>query len=291
MVFIVESGSTKADWILLADSGSEVGRWSVKGLNPYFHDANEVERTLRAEDAVMSKAPMVKKVFFYGAGCSSESLNARIAEGLERVFPGAEIAVDHDLLAAAYATYYGEPHIACILGTGSNSCYFNGITVREEVPALAYVLGDEGSASYIGKRLVRDFMYKRLPTDLHAAFVAAYGVTKSEILHSVYNEPNANVYLANYARFAGDHAEHPYIQEIVFEGFKAFIEFHVLCFAEDRQGAQVNFVGSVAKAFEHLLQKACAESGVRYGRTQAKPVNRLVEYHVDVLKVLEPEVR
>jgi N-acetylglucosamine kinase-like BadF-type ATPase len=177
------------------------------------------------------------------------------------------------------------------LGTGSNSCYFNGSTVREEVPALAYVLGDEGSASYIGKRLVRDFMYKRLPKDLHAAFVAAYGVTKSEILHSVYNEPNANVYLANYARFAGNHAEHPYIQEIVFEGFKAFIEFHVLCFAEARQGAQVNFVGSVAKAFEHLLQKACAESGVRYGRTQAKPVNRLVEYHVDVLKVLEPEIR
>jgi N-acetylglucosamine kinase-like BadF-type ATPase len=289
MVFIVESGSTKADWILLDASATEVGRWSVKGLNPYFHDADEVERTLRAESQIMGYAPSVEKVFFYGAGCSSDALNAIIAEGLERVFPRANVVVDHDLLAAAYATYFGEPHIACILGTGSNSCYFDGTAVHEEVPALAYILGDEGSASYIGKRLVRDFLYKRLPADLHAAFVGAYGVGKAEIFQAVYNEPNANVYLANYARFAGDHAEHPYIQEIVFEGFKAFIEFHVLCFAEARQGAQVNFVGSVAKAFEPMLQKACAEAGVRYGRTQAKPVNRLVEYHIDVLRVLEPQ--
>jgi glucosamine kinase len=289
MVFIVESGSTKADWILLDASANEVGRWSVKGLNPYFHDSDEVERTLRAEAAIMGHAPSIEKVFFYGAGCSSAPLNAVIATGLERVFPNAHVVVDHDLLAAAYATFFGEPHIACILGTGSNSCYFDGTSVREEVPALAYILGDEGSASYIGKRLVRDFLYKRLPSDLMTAFVGAYGVGKNEIIHSVYNEPNANVYLANYARFAGDHAEHPYVQEIVYEGFKAFIEFHVLCFAEARQGAQVNFVGSVAKAFEPLLQKACADAGVRYGRTQAKPVNRLVEYHVDVLRVLEPQ--
>ena len=157
MVFIVESGSTKADWILLNASAAEVGRWSVKGLNPYFHDADEVERTLRAESEIMGRAADVEKVYFYGAGCSSDALNAVIAEGLERIFPNAQIVVDHDLLAAAYATYYGEPHIACILGTGSNSCYFDGSAVHEEVPTLAYILGDEGSASYIGKRLVRDF--------------------------------------------------------------------------------------------------------------------------------------
>ena len=287
MIIIVESGSTKADWILLDGHGREMKRWSIMGFNPYFHSSATVAQVLNNHPEIPSYATNVEQVWFYGAGCSSEKLNSVIQNGLSSVFKRADIHVDHDLKAAAFATYNGEPHIACILGTGSNSCFFDGQNIREEVPALAYVLGDEGSASYIGKRLVADFIYKRMPSNLLEAFLAQYKTDKEEIFHHVYHQPHANVYLASFSRFAGDHADDPYIQGIVREGFMKFIEIHVCCFEEGKKGAPVNFVGSVAKAFEGLLKESCDSLGVTYGRTQAKPVNRLVEYHLNVLRVLD----
>ena len=149
MIIIVESGSTKADWILLDGQGHEVNRWSIMGFNPYFHSAQIVEQELSAHPEIPGIAANVSQIWFYGAGCSSDALNDIIKTGLTRVFPNACVNVDHDLKAAAYATFDGVPHVACILGTGSNSCYFDGENIREEVPALAYVLGDEGSASFI----------------------------------------------------------------------------------------------------------------------------------------------
>jgi len=291
MIIIIESGSTKADWILLDGQGHEIKRWSIMGFNPYFHSSATVEHVLGNHPEIPTYAPGVDQVYFYGAGCSSDHHNKVIADGLSNVFPHAHIHVDHDLKAAAYATFDGVPHVACILGTGSNSCFFDGENIREEVPALAYVLGDEGSASFIGKRLLADYIYKRLPADLQEAFTAQYQTTKEEIFDSVYNKPNANVYLASFSRFAGDHADSPYIQAIVRDGFEKFLEVHVRCFEEARSGAPANFVGSVAKAFEGILRECCTDMGITYGRTQAKPVNRLVEYHINVLRVLDKVAR
>jgi N-acetylglucosamine kinase-like BadF-type ATPase len=287
MIIIVESGSTKADWILLDAQGHEVKRWSIMGFNPYFHSSATVEQVLNNHPEIPGFAAQVSQVWFYGAGCSSDKLNNVIKSGLVQVFPNAQVNVDHDLKAAAYATFDGVPHVACILGTGSNSCFFDGQNIREEVPALAYVLGDEGSASFIGKRLVADFIYKRLPSELQVAFEQQYKTDKDEIFHHVYHQPHANVYLASFSRFAGDHSESPYIQAIVREGFEKFLDIHVLCFEEARNGAPANFVGSVAKAFEFILKDCCQRKGITYGRTQAKPVNRLVEYHLNVLRVLD----
>jgi len=181
MVFIVESGSTKADWVLLNGRGEEVNRWNLMGFNPFFHSADVIEHELRGNPEVMAYASRVLQIWFYGAGCSSDALNAVVAEGLSRVFPQATVRVDHDLYASAFATYNGKPQISCILGTGSNSCYFDGSKIREEVPALAYILGDEGSASFIGKRLVADYLYKLMPAELYADFVATYNPSKEEI--------------------------------------------------------------------------------------------------------------
>ena len=287
MIIIVESGSTKADWILLDTQGHEVKRWSIMGFNPYFHSSATVEQVLNNHPEIPDFASQVSQVWFYGAGCSSDKLNNVIKNGLVAVFKQASVHVDHDLKAAAYATFDGVPHVACILGTGSNSCYFDGQNIREEVPALAYVLGDEGSASFIGKRLVTDFIYKRMPTELLLAFEKQYNSDKDEIFHHVYHQPHANVYLASFSRFAGDHSDSPYIQAIVRDGFEKFLDIHVLCFEEARKGAPANFVGSVAKAFEFILKDCCQRKGITYGRTQAKQVNRLVEYHLNVLRVLD----
>lgn len=289
MVFIVESGSTKADWVLLSAQGEEVNRWNLMGFNPFFHSADLIEKALREASELASYADAVQQIWFYGAGCSSAALNAIVADGVSRVFPNARVRIDHDLHAAAFATYNGKPQVSCILGTGSNSCFFDGVKIREEVPALAYILGDEGSASFIGKRLVADYLYKQLPAELEADFVQTYQPKKEEIFASVYNKPHANVYLASYSRFAGAHANHPYIEAIVRDGFAKFLDIHVLCYEEARTGAaEINFVGSVAKTFEPLLVEEVKKRGLVYGRTQAKPVNQLIRYHLDVLRILDP---
>lgn len=286
MVIIAESGSTKCDWVLINRSGEEVGRWTTMGFNPYFHSSDLIRHKLSQEKGLRPHTHEVLKVWFYGAGCSTPELRNIVAEGLSQVFVNADVNVDHDLNAAAYALYTGKPEIACILGTGSNSCYFDGATVREEVPALAYVLGDEGSASYIGKRLVSDFLYKRMPSDLSSSFQDTYKTSKDEIIQHVYSEPHANVYLAEFSRFAGDHAGHSWIRAIVANGFAKFIDIHVKCYPEAAE-AEVNFVGSVAKQFEDLLKVEVAKAGLHYGRTQAKPVNLLVQYHLERMRVLE----
>jgi N-acetylglucosamine kinase-like BadF-type ATPase len=286
MILIAESGSTKCDWVLLDLKGREIERWHTMGFNPYFHSSEVVAQTLSSTKGLNLWAERITQTWFYGAGCSSEDLKAIIRNGLDRVFIHAENHVDHDLVAAAYALYQGNPLVACILGTGSNSCYFDGEEVHEEVPALAYVLGDEGSASFIGKRLVADFLYKRLPPDLYKDFERNYHLDKNDVVERVYNQPYANVYLASFGPFAGKHKDHPYIIEIVREGIRKFIDIHVLCFNE-AASAQVSFVGSVAKAFEDIIKEELAASNLNFGRVLAKPVNNLIEYHIKHIGVLE----
>lgn len=285
MILIAESGSTKCDWVLLDKQGTEIDRWNTMGFNPYFHSAEKVAEELRAT-ALSVWADQVQQTWFYGAGCSSDPLKAIIKAGLDAVFINAQNHVDHDLNASAYALYQGEPVIACILGTGSNSCYFDGQTVSEEVPALAYILGDEGSASYIGKRLVADFLYHRLPPHLYKDFDRTYKVSKEEVVKRVYSMPHANVYLASFGPFAGKHSEDPYIRDIVREGVRKFIDIHVLCF-QDSPNVPVSFVGSVAKAFESILIEELHRVNLSFGRVLAKPVNNLVAYHINILGVLE----
>ena len=182
--------------------------------------------------------------------------------------------------------YNGKPIIACILGTGSNSCYFDGKTLREEVPALAYILGDEGSASFIGKRLLADFLYKQMPEELRLDFLKSYDVDKEQILDRVYNKPYANVYLAGFGPFAGKHKDHPYIHNIVQDGISKFIKFHVCCFPESSQ-VEICFVGSVAKAFEDTIKAELDKQGLKFGHVLAKPVNNLVRYHLEYMRVLD----
>ena len=286
MILIAESGSTKCDWVVLNSDGSEYKRFSTMGFNPYFHSASFIKEELSENEVVKVIKNRVEFVYFYGAGASSESLKDIVKEGLQHVLINAHVNVDHDLVASAYSTYTGEPAITCILGTGSNSCYFDGVNVSEEVPALAYVLGDEGSASFIGKRLVSDFLYKRLPSEMAKDFFNTYQLDKDEIITSVYSKPNANVYLASFSRFAGKHMENPYVKGIVKEGFAKFADIHIACF-ENYRDVPVHFVGSVGAIFHEILEDVLAERGMRLGQILRKPVDGLIKYHLDYLKVLD----
>lgn len=286
MILIAESGSTKCDWVLLDLKGSEIGRWKTIGFNPYFHSEEEIISTLMKENSLMFWKEKVSQVWFYGAGCSTDTLKAIVTKSLDRIFPNAKNNVGHDLEAAAFALYQGEPFVACILGTGSNSCLFDGKHISEATPSLAYVLGDEGSASFIGKRIVSDFLYGRLPKELNDDFNKVYSVTKDHVIDAVYNKEHANVYLASFGPFAGRWTEHEYVQTIVSEGFRKFIDIHVSCY-ENISELPVSFVGSVAKSYEDILVSCLAERGYRLGQILDKPINRLIQYHVETMKVLD----
>ena len=281
MYFIVESGSTKSDWVLV-DSKNNQSFYSTMGFNPYFHSSDLIENELKKHVDILAVTEEVRGVYFYGAGCSSDEMNQIVSDGLKRIFKQASIVVDHDLLACAYATYTGRPAISCIIGTGSNSCLFDGNKLTEVVPALGYILGDEGSGSYFGKQLLSNFLYHKLPANVEKDFVETYHLDKDQIVNNVYREPNANVYISSFMPFIAKHKNEPFFSEMVYQGFKKFMEVHVCCYS-DFQHTEVHFVGSLSKIFENELNKAANELGVTITSIIQKPVNGLVNYHLNYI--------
>jgi len=278
-ILIADSGSTKCDWQLLDESGKEIAEFHTMGFNPYFHSADLVEKVLGANADVQEIAQEITHVFFYGAGSSSEDLCVIIRDGLQRVFASAEVVVDHDLTGAAYSTYDGRPGITCIIGTGSNSCHFDGERVHEEVPALAYILGDEASGSWHGKKLLTAKLYGRLPSEIEDDFDRIYGFSRSDIIDKVYREPNPNVFLASFMTFIGKHKEQPLFQDWVREGFESFVDIHVKCF-RNWSSQPVHFIGSVAFHFQEELRAVCESEGVTVGTIIKKPIDGLASYHL-----------
>jgi N-acetylglucosamine kinase-like BadF-type ATPase len=279
MIFIVESGSTKSDWILIDDKNNQ-SFYSTMGFNPYFHSSDLIESELKKNSPMMMVAYEITEVYFYGAGCSSDKMNAIVSQGLSRVFMNATVHVDHDLVACAYSTYLGRPGISCIIGTGSNSCFFDGKEVSEVVPALGYILGDEGSGSYFGKKLLAAYLYHQLPAHLAADFETTYEMNKEAILEKVYREPNANVFISSFMPFIAKHSDEPYFQAMIEAGFKHFMEVHVCCYSNYKD-VEVNFVGSLSSIFRSALDRAANSLGITIGRVVQKPIEGLVAYHKD----------
>lgn len=280
MILIVESGSTKSDWIGL--NGEQKSHFTTMGLNPYFHDEQTVFDAVQGNSELFSVAPNVQNIFFYGAGCSDPLLNQIIEKGLQRTFPQAKIIVDHDLTACAYSTFKGEPLISCIIGTGSNSCYYDGNVVSEAVPALGYILGDEGSGSFFGKRLLADFLYHKLPHEIQHYLSHERKLDKNTIVDNVYRKPNANVYLASFMPIVHSFRHTAYIQKLLLHGFGLFLEEHVQCYT-NYQSVKTSFVGSVAAIFEEELKNACLTHHVNCGEIIRKPIDGLVRYHQQIL--------
>jgi glucosamine kinase len=282
IILIADSGSTKSDWLAIDEAGNELAKFSTMGFNPYFHSSSLVKKELSGQIEMMKIAPNVGQVFFYGAGSSSAEMCSIIEKGLKAVFSHAEIHVGHDLNGAAYSTWSGEPAITCILGTGSNSCFFDGTEVYEEVPSLAYILGDEGSGSWFGKRLLRAFLYKKLPPSIHNDFVSEFGLSVTDINKRVYTEPNPNVFLASFMKFIAKHRDAEIVKTWLQDGFGSFLDSHVACF-ENHQQIPVHFIGSVAYHFSDELQLACEKRGIQMGNLIKKPIEGLAKYHVECI--------
>jgi glucosamine kinase len=277
MLIIVDSGSTKADWqIIHADGTRELQ--TTMGFNPFFHDEDRVEAELKKEFVHKVAVEKVEAVYFYGAGCSDKMRCDIIKRGLERIFTHAEVEVDHDLLASARAACGSEKGIACIIGTGSNTCLYDGKNVTDNVSNLGYLLGDEGSGSHLGKLLIRSFFYREMPDDIQAKFVAEYGDDKRVFLNHIYAE-GSNVYLADFARFFSANRTHFYIQKLAAEAFTELTKRHILKY-EGCHHLPINFVGSVAHHFQDILKVVLDEHDLNLGIIIRKPIDKLVEYHL-----------
>ena len=285
MILVADSGSTKCDWIAIDAQGNQQ-HTNTMGFNPFFHTTELVTQKLSENEFFNKTKDSIEEVYFYGAGCSSEERNAIIQKGLAAYFDKATIViVDHDLTGAALATSQGEVGITCILGTGSNSCFFDGTKVHEEVPALGYILGDEGSGSFFGKIMLSEWLYKRMPKELADVFQQQYNLSKEGIFEAVHKKENPNVYLASFTPFISEHRDHPYFKEMMVKGLSKFAEIHILCY-ENYSEVPVNFVGSVAYYFQDVLEEVGRKYNFTLGKIEKRPIEPLAMYHYNQKHVI-----
>ncbi|MCY7327584.1 MAG: hypothetical protein LH618_03450 [Saprospiraceae bacterium] len=277
MTIIADCGSTKCDW-LLTRGGRDQQLENTVGFSPFFHTTAEIAEILTTQLLPKVKAAEVTAVFFYGTGVHDEHRAGIVAAAIRGVFPNAKVEVEHDLLAAARATCGHNPGIACILGTGSNSCYYDGTQILDNVPSLGWLLGDEGSGTHLGKALLRAKFYRELPADLNLAFDEAHPEGQDAIKDKVY-EKGANSYLATFTRFLGDNLSHPFIQYLVAGCLNQFLDRHVLKYSGHKQ-VPVHFVGSIAHHFREVLAKSMDERHLKLGIVVRKPIYPLADYHV-----------
>lgn len=277
MKIIAESGSTKTVWVLLDENNMEVWRRSSIGLNPFFVDSEEVSSVFK-EMIETESIDQINDIYFYGASCSSPERNLRISKGINAIASNTLVTVNHDLLAAARALCGKKAGIACILGTGSNSCEYDGDQIIDNVPSMGFMIGDEGSGSFIGRRLVRSWIYREMPAELVKEFTNAFDITKESVLTSLYDKEKPNKFLASLSRFCIGHMEHPLIQEILAESFKEFIDRHVSKYRSAKQ-VPVNFVGSIAFHYREVLKQELEKADMTLGLIIQSPIDELVSYH------------
>jgi N-acetylglucosamine kinase-like BadF-type ATPase len=276
VTLIADSGATKAEWVLV-DNGKKK-TIITQGISPYFLDTPAIATLLKKELLPKLRGAEVEAIFYYGTGCAAPENAARVKKALRSVFPGAVLEVNTDILAAARSVCKREKGIACILGTGSNSCYYNGKKILRNSPGIGYILGDEGSGAYLGKYVVQHYMYNTFDEDLRSRFDAKFVTTPSEILDNVYKQPLPNRYLASFALFLAENRDHYIIENIIFDGLNDFFWQH-LCKYGEVWKTPVNFVGSVAFGFRDVLQELCTTYGFELGTVLKAPMDGLVAYH------------
>ena len=278
MILVADSGSTKADWALIKKDGSVIQSHTM-GLNPYFHGPDKVEAVLREPEFTRSvPVQEVEALYFYGAGCPDDHFCSIMRAGLERVFTRAKIEVEHDLLGAARATCGRKPGIAGILGTGSNSCRYDGNRVVDNIPALGHVLGDDGGGVHLGRLILRAWYYRELPLELEQDFHATWPEGKDAVMHRIYGGEGQNVHIAKFAGFLVNHKEHPFARKLIDSAFREFAVRQLKKY-EGWQETEVNLVGSIAELLSKEVREVFASEGLRTGRIIRKPIDSLVEFH------------
>lgn len=275
MILLADSGSTKTDWCLI-DHGKLVLQVFTKGTNPFFQTEDEISEEVEKHLIPELGTHPIEAVYFYGAGCAFPEKNEIVRAAIARHI-NAPIEVGSDLLAAAHALCGDEAGIACIMGTGSNSCFYDGKEVVSNVSPLGFILGDEGSGAVLGKLLVGDCLKNQLSPALQQKFFEQFNLTRAEILDRVYKQPFPNRFLASLSPFLAQNIEEPEIHELVLSSFKAFLRRNVMQY--DYKSNKVHVIGSVAYHYKPVLQEAAKELGITLGTIIKSPMEGLITYH------------
>ena len=276
MILIADSGGSKMDWRLI-DNAGKISQASAPGFNPYYQPIGDLKDTVAQSLLPIIHEP-VSQVFFYGAGVSSEKNQLAIKTAFREFFPEAEIEIGWDLLAAARALCGHEPGIACIMGTGSNSCQYDGRNIIENVANLGWILADEGSGAYMGKILLVDFLRKKLPSNLADGFHDRYPFSREEFLEKVYQQEKPSAFLASFTRFIFDHLKEPYCYNLVAKSFGEFYENNVMQYPGYKD-LKVHFTGSVAYHFGGILRQVASDKGITVKNILEGPIAGLTLYH------------
>jgi len=276
VILIADSGATKAEWCLVNNGKKKT--IFTQGISPYFLNTDQIAELVTKELSGNLRKTTPEHIYYYGTGCSNIGNAKSIKQALSRIFPQASVNVNTDLMAAARAVCGHEKGVACILGTGSNSCYYNGKNIVKNSPGIGYVLGDEGSGAYLGKKVLQYYLYDTFDEDLRARFDARFVTTTSEILDSVYKKPLPNRYMASFTLFLAENRGHYMIENIIEDGLNDFF-FQHLCKYNEVWKFPIHFVGSVASGFKDVLEQLCSSYEFELGKVLKNPMEGLVTYH------------
>lgn len=279
MILIADSGSTKTSWVLSDASKKVVGQCKTSGINPFYQTEEEIYNALIKEFEL--EISDLKSLYFYGAGCANPEKKDVVLRALRKMWNPHEISVDSDLMCAARSLCGRSPGIAAILGTGSNSCYFNGQDIENQISPLGFILGDEGSGAVLGKKLVADVLKRQLPEHICQAFLESYKLTPAEILDRVYRQPFPNRYLAGFTRFINEHINEESLYVLVKNSFIEFFNRNIMHYKQFGDN-RVHFTGSIAWYFIDPLKDAAVETGFSIGKVIMDPMEGLIAYHSEL---------
>ncbi|WP_417195007.1 N-acetylglucosamine kinase [Bizionia sp.] len=284
MIVIVDSGSTKCDWLSVDKNGNHLlEKIKTKGLNPAILQAEELYKIINEQPDLNKHKLNVSHVYFYGAGCGTEKPRLLLKQVLASIFTNALIEVKEDTYAAIRATVNkpNEAAVVCILGTGSNCSYFDGSHVHQRVNSLGYSLMDDASGNYYGKQLIRDYYFYHMPETLRTAFAETYNMDTDFIKYNLYKQPNPNAYLASFAEFMFLHKENVYIKNLIKKGLRLFSENMILQFKEEIKTVPVHFAGSISYFSKDEILEIAEEYHYKVGNIVKRPIDGLVNYHTN----------
>ena len=286
MILIVDSGSTKCDWIAIDKSGNQLlEKMRTKGLNPAILTAKKLTKIIKKNRSLKENREKVTHVFFYGAGCGTEKPRLLLQGVLQTIFPNAKVVVKEDTYAAVFSTIKtnDEAAVVCILGTGSNCSYFDGQKIQQRVKSLGYSIMDDASGNYYGRQLIRDYYFNHMPEDIRVAFADKYNVEDDYIKYNLYKQPNANAFLASHAEFMFLNKDSEYIIELIKRGIKLFAVNMIMAYKEEIKSVPVHFAGSIAFFSQKEIKEVAQELGFTVGNFERRPIEGLVSYHVNNL--------
>lgn len=275
MILIADSGSTTTDWTVIKDDKS-ICKYSTKGMNPFFQNQEEIDAEIKENLLPKLDSTQFEGIYFYGAGCAFGKEEI-VKKSLQANFTSTETHVYSDMLAAAHALSGTNSGIVCILGTGSNSCYYDGKNITENVSPLGFILGDEGSGAVLGKLFIGSLLKNQLSTGLKETFLKEYGFEQGDIIDKVYRKPFPNRFLASLTPFILKHIDDTGVEAIVLGSFKDFFKRNVMQYKY--QNEKVHFTGSIAHHFRSILERAAKEMGITIGTIDKSPMDGLITYY------------